>query len=80
MKGAWKRHKHSEDDQPDYARMPYDQFMMGSEDGGLTWDVLEWLDPDQMQIICRHCSQDYATFITAALNTCRAFSPCRPLD
>jgi hypothetical protein len=51
------------------------RFVMGTQDNFLTFEVFEWLDFDQTQVVCTATDEEYARFITAALNTCKDFSP-----
>jgi len=81
MKSGWRRHRGVGHQEPDFdCGHVFEQFSVGSKDSGETWDVFEWLSPEQTQVICTASSEDYATFLAAAANTCKNFSPCRELD
>jgi len=56
------------------------QFTLGTEDNFKTFKIFEWLDDTSTQVVCTTTDETYATFITAALNTCKEFSPCREIE
>jgi hypothetical protein len=47
-------------------------FIMGTEDGGVSFDIFEIIDCDP-HLVCTTRDIKCATFITAALNHCKDF-------
>jgi hypothetical protein len=54
-------------------------FEIGTDDGGVSFGIYEWIDDQGDQVICSTRPEDYASFITASLNLCSQFPPCRAL-
>jgi hypothetical protein len=66
--------KKEDDDAVSFA-CGFEQFTIGTDDGGVFYDVFEWLSPDKTQVGCTCRDIQYAQFIAASLNHCAAFSP-----
>ena len=80
MREEFNRETECDGDKTHSCYCPIVQFSMGTQDNYETFQIFEWLDDCQTQIVCTATDEEYARFITAALNTCKEFSPCRELE